>query len=423
MHIARVTGGCGCDSLSSPADMMSVSDALDRALATVAPIKDTQSVALIDGLGRTTAAPVLAPASMPFFDNAAMDGFALRCADLAGRCCLPVAGTVAAGDAPRALPQGAALRIFTGAPLPMGADAVVMIEACIEKVKSVHIARSPNMGDNIRRAGSDQAAGQMLIAAGIPMAAHHIGLLAANGIERVAVVRRPRVAVFSTGDELCHGTRTTGQVPDANRPMLLALSRQAGADVTDLGILPDNAEATTAALRGLGQSNDLILSSGAVSLGGKDHVRDALVAAGGTVHGWRVALKPGKPVMFGTLGTAAVTGLPGNPFAAHVGFHMFALPQIIRLLGVRPAPFAPVPAIAGFEWTRKPGRSEVFPVRLSSHDENGLPVVQRLGHSVSATLLPLSGADGLALIPRETSRIQPGARLCWRPFCPTGGLS
>lgn len=421
MHMAPIPSGCGCDTLSSRADMMSVTDALDRALVLVAPITDTQSVALQDALGRTTAEPVIATTAMPFFDNSAMDGFALRCADLAGRCCLPIAGTVAAGDAPRDLPHGAALRIFTGAALPLGADAVVMIESCIDKVDEVHFNRTPTRGENIRRAGSDQVTGQILLRAGIRIAPHHIGLLAANGIVRVDTIRPPRVAVFSTGDEVTDGACALGQIPDANRPMLMALVRQAGAEVTDLGIVPDNAAATTAALHQLGAEFDLILSSGAVSMGGKDHIREALTAAGGTVHGWRVTLKPGKPVMFGTLGRSAFTGLPGNPFAVYVGFNMFVLPQIARLLGAEPTTFAPVPAVAGFDWARKSGRAEVFPVRLLAYDNSGLPVLQRLGHSVSATLLPLGDADGLAIVPAETSQIQVGARLFWRPFGHTGG--
>lgn len=417
MQMARVSGGCGCDSHLPSADMMSVPDARDRAVALVAKITKTQEVSLIAALDRVCAQTVTAPSAMPFFDNSAMDGFALRCADLDGRCCLKVAGTVAAGDDISTLPDGAALRIFTGAPLPAGADAVVMIEACTDKIHKVHIAQAPAVGDNIRRAGSDQAAGQTLLSAGTRIAAHHIGLLAANGITHIDVICRPRVAVFSTGDEL-----VCGQIPDANRPMLLALARQAGAQVTDLGILPDDASATAAVLEGIGEHYDLILSSGAVSLGGKDHIRAAFVAAGGTVHGWRVALKPGKPVMFGKLGHAAFTGLPGNPFAVHVGFHMFVLPQIACLLGAPDAAFAPVPAIAGFDWTRKAGRAEVFPVRLLRYSEAGIPVLQRLGASVSATLLPLGVADGLAIVPADTDQITQGAALFWRPFYHSGDI-
>ncbi|QCO55585.1 molybdopterin molybdotransferase MoeA [Pseudorhodobacter turbinis] len=420
MHIAPVTGGCSCDTLSDATEMMSLSDALDRALAQVAPIPDIHTVALAQSYGRTTAKAVCAAEAMPFFDNSAMDGFALRCADLVGVNRLPIAGTVSAGDSPRALPQGTALRIFTGALLPQGADAVVMVERSHEAQGHVSFTTIPSVGDNIRRAGSDQSAGQKLLAAGTRIGAHHIGLLAANGIEHVDVIRRPCVAVFSTGDELRSGQRKLGQIPDANRPMLLALASAAGADVTDLGILPDDAEATARALKNLGAHYDLILTSGAVSLGGKDHIIEALVAAGGTVQGWRVALKPGKPVMFGKLGYAAFTGLPGNPFAVHVGFHMFVLPQIARMLGAKPAPFAPVPAVAGFDWSRKAGRAEVFPVRLAAYTASGLPVLERLGHSVSATLLPLGKADGLAIVPADCREISTGASLYWRPFCLSG---
>lgn len=419
MHTTRIAEGCGCDSLAPDIGMMSIADALDLALTRVAPVKEMEVASLIEALGRSAAQCIYAPAAMPFFDNAAMDGFALRCADLDGRCCLPIAGTVAAGDAPCSLPHWSALRIFTGARLPAGADAVMMIEACIDKTHRVHFNRTPATGENIRRAGSDQAAGQVLITAGTRIAAHHIGLLAANSITEISVIRRPHVAVFSTGDELCHGLPAAGQIPDANRPMLLALASQAGADVTDLGILPD---ATALAFKDLAAEYDLVLFSGEVSMGGKDHIRDALTAAGGTVHGWRVALKPGKPIMFGQLGTAAFAGLPGNPFAVHVGFHMFVLPQIMRLLGAKSAPFAQATAVAGFEWTRKLGHVEVFPVRIAARDATGLPVLERLGQSVSASLLPLGDADGLAIVSADTSYIHTGAALLWRPFCSQGAM-
>ena len=423
MHMERVTPGCGCDSVLPPADMMSVADAVDRALAHVAPLTDTRTLALSNSFARTAANAVFAAEAMPFFDNSAMDGFALRCADLDGASRLPIAGTVAAGDSLRALPERSALRIFTGAPVPHGADAVVMIERAVEVQGQISFTNKPNVNDNIRRAGSDQARGQELLAAGTCIGARQIGLLAANGIEQVEVIRRPRIAIFSTGDELASGQRRLGQIPDSNRPMLVALAQAAGADVTDWGILPDDAKATAAALQGLGAQYDLILTSGAVSMGGKDHIRDALKAAGGTVQGWRVALKPGKPVMFGQLGGAAFTGLPGNPFAVHVGFHMFVLPQIARMLGVGPVPFAPVPAVAGFDWTRRAGRAEVFPVRLARYDATGLPVLERLGRSVSATLLPLSQADGLAIVPADCREISTGAPLLWGPFCLTGKQS
>lgn len=423
MHIAPVTGGCSCDTLSGSAEMMSVPDALDRALAQVTPITDNEAVPLTDALGRATARTIRAAKAMPFFDNSAMDGFALRAADLDGRCCLPVAGTVAAGDTPCALPDGAAMRIYTGAPLPKGVDTVAMLEACIDKGHKVHFSCPPKRGDNIRSAGSDQAADAVLLSKGTRIAPRHIGLLAANGLHDVEVMRRPRIAVFSTGNEVTSGCCVPGQIPDANRPLLCALLAQHGAEIHDLGILQDDSGATTARFSGLGARFDLILTSGAVSMGGKDHIRDALAAAGGRIEGWGVAVKPGKPVMFGKLGDAAFTGLPGNPFAVYVGFHLFVSAQLARLTGAAPQPFAASPASAGFDWLRKPGRAEVFPVRQSGHDTAGLPILHRLGAGVSATLLPLARADGLAIVAADTSAVALGDGLHWYPFCTLGAPS
>ena len=365
MDGAHSSTGCGCDDLAGSQPLLSVADARDLALADVRPIPQQETLSLAQALGRTAAADISAHRAMPYFDNSAMDGFALRLADLEGRCCLPVAGTVAAGGAPCDLPEGAALRIYTGAPLPKGADAVAMLETCIDKARKVHFSTAPKLGENIRRAGSDQNAGHVLLRKGTRIAPRHIGLLAANGLYDIDVVRRPRVAVFSTGDEVTTGPCASGQIPDANRPLLCALLAQHGAEVSDLGILPDDPDATTAGFAGLGARFDLIVTSGAVSMGGKDHIRDALIAAGGDIRGWRVAIKPGKPVMFGTLGDAVFTGLPGNPFAVYVGFHVFVLAQLARMSGAQPAPFATTPASAGFDWQRKAGRAEVFAVRLT----------------------------------------------------------
>ncbi len=408
--------GCGCDDTAPrTGDLMPISDAVDLALAQVAPLPQIETVTPDAALGRVLVHDVTGTGQMPAFDNAAMDGFALRLGDLEGRCCLPVTGTMAAGDKPRALPEGAALRIFTGAALPEGADAVAMIEHCVDRGHKVHFSHLPARGDNIRHAGSDQAASALLARAGTRLAAHHIGLFAANGVRQVSVTARPRVAIFSTGNELLGDG--PGCIADANRPMLLAQARLAGARVTDAGILPDEAAESAAALARAAHVHDLIVTSGAVSMGGKDHLRAALVAAGGRLEGWRVALKPGKPVMFGRIGGAAITGLPGNPFAVFVGFHLFVAAQIERLSGAAPQPFAPVPARAAFDWTRKPGRAEVFPVKLTGYDAQGCAELHRLGRSVSATLMPLGEADGLAIVPAGTDRIAAGDRLTWHPFC------
>lgn len=412
-----VSCGC-CDDApaKTEASLMSVADAVALALCDIAPVAGRELRPLGDALGRVTVDRIEEPGPLPRFDSSAMDGVALRTADLAQTSALPLAGTIAAGDGPSDLPAGRAMQIFTGAPMPRGADAVVMIERCRISDDHVHIDRPPAPGDNIRPLGSDQAPGQSLIEAGTRLTPHHIGLLAANGVTEVALRRKPRIAVFSTGDELTEGACAGGQINDANRPMLLALIRAAGAEAVDAGVIPDDLAASAKALDRVAPNVDLIVTSGAVSMGGKDHLRAALDAAGGAVRGWRVAIKPGKPVLFGRIGEAAYTGLPGNPFAVHVGFHLFVAPQIARLSGATPRAFATVPARAGFDWTRKPGRAEVFPARLLRYDETGLPVLERLGRSVSGTLLPLSGADGLAMVPAETCDLRSGDALHWQPF-------
>lgn len=418
MHDMTFSEGANCETTPG---LLPLAEAVALALSQVSPSLQSERVSLVDAVGRIAAQDVLAPSAMPFFDNSAMDGFALRLADLASGDSLPLEGTVPAGAAPRDLPPGTALEIFTGAPVPQGADAVVMVENAQVTGKRVQFHRLPKTEENIRRAGSDQPLGARLVARGQRLAPLHVGLLAANGIADVAVARRPRVAVFSTGDELTGGGNP-GRIHDANRPMLLALAREAGAETEDMGILPDDLTATTRALAALGDQFDLILTSGAVSMGGRDHMRDAIVAAGGTLTGWRVALKPGKPVAFGRIGKTAITGLPGNPFSAFTGFHLFARPQIARLSGAAPAPFATVPARAGFAWNRKPGRAEVFPARLAGHDPAGVPILERLGAGVSATLFPLAEADGLGLVAASTALVSEGDMIRWQPFC-KGGLS
>lgn len=412
--------GCGCESLRQ--DLMPLEAAVSLAMTGVAPVTGAETVPLSQGVDRTAANNVLAPQAMPFFDNSAMDGFAVNTSECKSHAPLPILATIAAGDAPSDLRPGSAARIYTGAPLPSGADAVVMSELAEVNGDTVRFQLAPTPGDNIRRTGSDQPKGATLLRAGQRIAPRHIGLLAANGIESCVVRRRVRVGVFSTGDELTSKARVPGQIYDANRPMLMSLCAQMGAEVADLGVLADDLSLTTRGFEGIGDQFDLVLTSGAVSIGGRDHVRAALLAAGGTLEGWRVAIKPGKPVAFGRLGKTVVTGLPGNPFASFVGFHLFVAPQIERLSGGTPKPFAAHTATADFAWKRKSGRAEVFPVKIAGHCADGLPKLTRLGASVSATLFPLAEADGLAIVPAKTNSVEPGDCLEWHPFCSSGGV-
>lgn len=410
--------GCGCESLKQR--LMPLEEAMSLALDGITPVGEVETISLLECAGRVAADTVVAALAMPFFDNSAMDGFAVNTADFQGANRLPISAEIAAGDAPSDLKSGTAARIFTGAPIPRGANAVVMFEMSDEDAETVGFSVIPRVGDNIRRAASDQPEGAVLLRPGQRIAARHIGLLAANGIRDCNLRRRITVGVFSTGDELAGNTCRPGQIHDANRPMLMALCAQMGAEVTDLGVLPDDLAKTTQAFESIRDQFDLVLTSGAVSVGGRDHIRDALIAAGGTLKGWRVAIKPGKPVVFGRLGRTLITGLPGNPFASFVGFHLFAAAQIARLSGARPTKFAPHRASSGFEWARKAGRAEVFPVTLTEQTAEGLPILKRLGASVSATLFPLAEADGLAIVPAQTDRVAPGDPIDWHPFCTPG---
>jgi molybdopterin molybdotransferase len=401
--------------------LIDVATARDIALAQVSPIGTVRQLSLSEALGRVCARDVTAPCAMPFFTNSAVDGFAIRAADLARTGpVLPVAGTVAAGaSGPAALPAGTAMRIFTGAPLPGGADTVVALEDAVETAGSVRLDALLSLGANVRLAGSDQPRGACLLARGTRIAPRHVGLLAANGIGRIDVFRQPRIAVLSTGDELVGaGHRHGGQVHDANRPMLMALAAAAGAEVVDAGLLPDAVAPLSRRLADLAATVDLVLTSGGVSMGGRDPLRPAFLAAGGQIAGWRVAVKPGKPVMFGRLGRTGFAGLPGNPMAALVGFHLFVTAQIARLSGRDPAAFAPCRGRAEFSWQRRPGRQEVFPVRCLGLDAAGVPRLERLGTGVSATLFPLAGADGLASLPAPSTGVATGDLIDWHPFGP-----
>lgn len=412
--------GCGCDSIQQ--HLMPLDATISLALDEITPVTETEVVSIFQCAGRVAAETVVAAEAMPFFDNSAMDGYAVNPADLMTTKRLPISSEIAAGDAPSDLIPGTASRIFTGAPIPSGANAVVMLELSEVDGETVFFTKVPRDGDNIRHAGSDQPKGAVLLRPGQRIAPRHVGLLAANGIDKCLVRRPIRVGVFSTGDELTTRLRRSGQVHDANRPMLMSLCTQMGAEVTDLGVLPDDLSKTTDALDSVQDQFDLILTSGAVSIGGRDHIRDALVAAGGALDGWRVAIKPGKPVAFGRLGRTVVTGLPGNPFASFVGFHLFVAGQISRLSGATPKPFATNRASSGFEWARKAGRAEVFPVQLTEHSSDGLPILKRLGASVSATLFPLAEADGLAIVPAETDSVAPGDCLYWQPVFSSGDV-
>ncbi len=412
----------GCDCPEQVRGLIPVDKAIDRVHAMIPAKRAADLAGLAEAAGRTLSRDVCAPRSMPFFDNSAMDGFAVRASDLVGEgpWMLPVIGPVAAGDTSRLpVPVGpVAVRIFTGAPVPVGFDAVVMQEDVGVDADRACILEKPRKGQNIRLAGEDVQRGAMLVRAGTRLDARHIGLLAASGHCAVNVVCKPRVGVFSTGDELLEAGHvlTKGQIYDANRPLLLSLAVQAGAEVTDLGNVSDTLEGTIDFFNAINGKYDLVISSGAVSVGGHDYIKPALERSGGEVAFWRVAMKPGKPVMFGRLRETIVAGLPGNSLAAYIGFKLFVEGMITALSGQEVQPIRMSAAVAGFEWTRRTGRTEYFPVRVIRTNDCQLPVLERLCRGGSASLFPLCQADGIGVVDAEASHISAGTCLNWHPI-------
>ncbi len=367
----------------------------------------TETVALAEAVGRVLAHDAVAPIDLPSTDNAAVDGFAVYFDDLssAAPTTLPVHGRAAAGAAPVGwLPRGQALRIFTGAVMPEGADTVMMQEDCLIEAGQVTVRPGIRRGANRRPVGEDIARGAMALAAGRRLMPPDIGLLAALGFVRVEVRRPLRVVVFSTGDEIAAppAPLRPGQVYDANRPMLAALLRRLGAGVIDGGILPDTLAATRDALRGAARHADLVITSGGVSTGEEDHVRAAIEAVG-KLEFWRVAIKPGRPVALGGLDGTPLLGLPGNPVAALVTFTAIGRPLLDRLAG---SVYVPPPRFlvrSLFSYRKKAGRREYVRVQL---DADG--TASRYPKEGAGILTSLTGSDALMELPEAMTALAPG---------------
>ncbi len=386
---------------------------LDAALATIAAgvpcVAGVESAGVLEADGRVLAADVMAPVDLPPFANSAVDGYAVRLAE-AGMP-LPVSGRAAAGAAAGVLRPGTAMRIFTGAPMPAGADTVFMQEDVTERDGVVRFPAGLRPGANMRPAGEDVARGALALRAGRVLRPQDVALAAALGLPSLPVRRRLRVALFSTGDELVDPGATPGAAQrwDSNRVLLGALCRRAGATVTDLGILPDECDAIAAGLADAG-GHDLILTSGGVSTGEEDHVRAAVEQAGRLVF-WRIAIKPGRPVAMGQVGDAVFLGLPGNPVAAFVTFVRIARPVLAALGGATLAHPPPLPVTAGFAYRKKAGRREYVRVRLGAGLVAGKHPVEGAG-----ILTSLTEADGLVELDDDATGVAPGDPVGFLPF-------
>ncbi|MFP4063474.1 MAG: gephyrin-like molybdotransferase Glp [Halochromatium sp.] len=402
---------------SPAAKPLSVEAASAQLLAAARTIEGSEQWPTLDCLGRVLAEPVISGTDLPGWDNSAMDGYALRAADLqAGGGWLPVSQRIAAGQCGTPLAPGTAARIFTGAPLPEGADSVVVQEVCEPEGDGVRINAEVAPGANIRRRGEELRAGTEVLAAGTRLGPQHLGLAAGVGAAQLRVYRRLRVAVFASGDELAMPGEPLepGQIYNSNRFLFRALLQGLGCEPIDLGIVKDDREATLAALGTAAEQADLVMASGGVSVGEEDHVRPAVEQLG-HLDLWRVAMKPGKPFAFGHIGETPFIGSPGNPVSLFVTFCLFARPFIERMQGVSAAKLpTPLMLPSGFALTKPAKRRDYQRARLE-FDGAGQASIQRFHSSSSAALSSLTWANGLVVIPPgETIAI--GDPVAFLPF-------
>ncbi len=399
--------------------MMSVDEAVSIIAARVTAVQDIETVSLTAADGRILAKQISAPLPLPPFTNSAVDGYAVRSGDLAQveeqeqeqeqEQALPVAGRVQAGAAAQGpIEPGHAVRIFTGAPMPQGADTVFMQEDVRLDQGRVVLPVGLKPGANVRMAGEDIPAGHSALAAGQRLRPQDVALVAAFGLTHVEVRRRIRVAVFSTGNELVSpgASRGAAQLFDSNRFMLMAMLVRLGCEVSDLGILGDDRVSLASALKSVAGTLDLILTTGGVSTGEEDHVK-AAVESVGTLVLWRMAIKPGRPVAMGIIGGTPFIGLPGNPVASFVTFVHVVRPTVLALAGATQQHLIPMPVRAAFTYKKKIARREYVRVNLRK-GENGVLEAVKFPREGAGLLSSLVDTDGLVELGEEITLVELG---------------
>jgi molybdopterin molybdotransferase len=391
--------------------MMSVDEAVSIIAARVTAVRDIETVSLAAADGRILAKEISAPLPLPPFTNSAVDGYAVRSGDLAqvAEQAFPVAGRVQAGaSAQGPVEPGHAVRIFTGAPMPQGADTVFMQEDVRLDQGRVVLPAGLKPGANVRPAGEDMPAGHCALAAGQRLRPQDVALVAAFGLTHVEVRRRIRVAVFSTGNELVSpgASRGAAQLFDSNRFMLMAMLVRLGCEVSDLGILGDDRVALASALKRVAGTLDLILTTGGVSTGEEDHVK-AAVESVGTLVLWRMAIKPGRPVAMGIIGGTPFIGLPGNPVASFVTFVHVVRPTVLALAGATQQHLVPMPVRAAFTYKKKIARREYVRVNLR-RSGNGVLEAVKFPREGAGLLSSLVDTDGLVELGEEITQVEPG---------------
>lgn len=391
--------------------MMSVDEAIAIIASRVRPIAETEAAGLVEADGRILASDVVAPLPLPPFMNSAVDGYAVPAEELPRdrERVLPVSGRAQAGASAQAAQSGHAVRIFTGAPMPAGTDTVFMQEDVrIDDAGRVVLPPGLKAGANVRPAGEDIRPGHVALAAGRRLRPQDIAVAAAFGLTTLDVVRRLRVGVFSTGDELAApGTpRADAQLFDSNRFMLMAMLRRLDCDVGDLGILRDERVSLASALKQVAQQYDLILTTGGVSTGEEDHVKAGVEDVGSLVL-WRMAIKPGRPVAMGIIDGTPLVGLPGNPVASFVTFVHVVRPTVLALSGATPTPLRPLPVRAAFSYKKKSGRREYVRASLRTAANGSLEAVKfpREGAGLLSSLIE---TDGLVELGESIVKVEPG---------------
>ena len=401
------------DCCASPS-LIKVDEALSHILNLATAVEDTETVSIENATGRVLAEALKSTIDVPGYDNSAMDGYAVRSAECAeAGVNYKVSQRIPAGQTGVKLEAGTVARIFTGAPVPEGADAVVMQEQCLQQGDTVTVNTAVAVGENIRHAGEDIEKGSVMLNTGTRIRPQEQGLIASVGLSSVSVRRKLKVATFFTGDELVEPGNELGQgqIYNSNRYTLKGLLHSAGCEVIDLGIVPDTLEATLDVLKRATAAADLVLTSGGVSVGEEDYVRIALEQLGELTM-WRINMKPGKPVAFGHVDNTLFMGLPGNPVSVFVTFQIFARPLILKMQGAANYLSSELSIRSGFEW-KGVKRQEYLRVRIN-HDETGV-YAELYPHQGSGVLSSVSWADGLAIV-EPGKAVKTGDILKYVPF-------
>jgi molybdopterin molybdotransferase len=399
--------------------MRSVDEAVKQLAASLSAIADVETIPLARADGRVLVQDLVAPIELPPFTNSAVDGYAVRFADVAagGGAPMSVTARVMASSVAVRIPPGEAVRIFTGASIPEGADTVFMQEDVrVDDLGRAHFPAGLRCGDNIRSAGDDVAKGQIILRNGRRLRPQDVALCAALGLTEVEVRRSVRVAVFSTGDEIVSPgfARGPSQIFDSNRFMLCAMLRRLGCDVSDRGILVDNQKLVSDGFREAALGHDLILASGGVSTGEADHVK-AAVESSGRLAFWRVAIKPGRPIAVGSVGGVPFMGLPGNPVASFVTSAHLTRAAVFALAGATFEPFIPTPVRSAFAYRKKAGRCEYLRTSIRRCADGGLEAV-KFPRDGSGFLSSLVETDGLVELPESVTAVEVGQTVAFLPY-------